>query len=172
MYRDLRTRFVLWLARTINPPVLSDRPIKICRKTLRQLPDGTLGREVVRFLDENQFEPIESGDFIQRTHDVWHVLTGLSASEHDEFMLQAFTRAQVFRPTSAIVVLYGLLKGSLTFRELRYSIHRGRLAQRMLEWDVEADWATPLPEVRRKLGLPQVSLSKQNRRSDRLTALR
>lgn len=166
MYRDLRTRFILWLARTVNPPVLSDRPIHICPETLRSLPEGTLGREVIRFLDENQFEPIASGDYIQRTHDVWHVLTGLSASEHDEFMLQAFTRAQVFRPTSAIVVLYGLLTGSLSWREVRYSLYWGRLAQRLLDWDIEADWATPLPEVRRKLGLPQVSLSRR-KRSDR-----
>lgn len=164
MYRDLQTRFILWLARTLNPPVLRDRPIQICPELLRNLPDGTLGREVVRFWDENQFEPIESGDYIQRTHDIWHVVTGLSASKHDEFMLQAFTRAQVFRPTSAIVVLYGVVHRSLSWRELRYSLHWGRVARRLLDWDIEADWATPLPEVRRKLGLPQVSLSKQTRK--------
>jgi ubiquinone biosynthesis protein COQ4 len=159
MYRDLKTRFILWLARTVNPPVLRDRPLQISPEALRQLPEGTLGREVVRFWEENQFEPIDSGDFIQRTHDVWHVVTGLSASEHDEIMLQAFTRAQVFRPTSAVIVLYGLFKGTLTWRELRHSLRHGRLAERLIHWDVESDWATPLSEVRRKLGLPEHPLA-------------
>jgi ubiquinone biosynthesis protein Coq4 len=52
---------------------------------------------VARWLDEHGVEPIASGDSIQGDHDVWPIMTGLSASTEDEFVLQAFTRAQVFR---------------------------------------------------------------------------
>ncbi len=151
--QDDRTNAVLKLAQTINPQVAPHREITIDLVALRQLPEGTLGRELARFYDDNGFTPFDSGDWIQRTHDVWHVITGLSPSEHDEFVLQAFTRAQVFRPSSAIIVLVGLFRRQFTLREVVDAIRYGRLADRLIEWDIESDWATPLEEVRQKLGV-------------------
>ena len=160
--RDLRTKAVLWLARTINPQVQPDRLVIINLESSRQLPDGTLGREVARFIDENHFVPITDGDLIQRTHDIWHVLTGLSPSVEDELMLQAFTRAQVFRPSSTVFVMYGLVTRQIEIREAIASLKRGRQAKRLTQWNLEADWEKPLEEVRQKLGispLEQVSLN-------------
>lgn len=151
--RDLRTKAVLWLARTINPQVQPDRLVIINLESSRQLPDGTLGREVARFIDENHFVPITDGDLIQRTHDIWHVLTGLSPSVEDELMLQAFTRAQVFRPSSTVFVLYGLVTRQIEIREAIASLKRGRQAKRLTQWNLEADWEKPLEEVRQKLGI-------------------
>ncbi|NET33278.1 MAG: hypothetical protein F6K19_14860 [Cyanothece sp. SIO1E1] len=151
--QKLRIKIVLWLARIINPSVRPNREFKLDLEKLRQLPDETLGREVARFLDEHEFTPLDSGDLIQRTHDVWHVLTGLDADEGDEFRLQAFTRAQVFRPFSAILVLYGLLTGKLHPKDVMLSLKRGQVSHRLIDWDIESDWATPLAEVRRKLGI-------------------
>jgi ubiquinone biosynthesis protein COQ4 len=161
--RDLQTAIVLWLARTINPPVQPSQTFKIDLEALRQLPEGTLGREVAHFLDQNGFTPFESGDLIQRTHDIWHVLTGLSVSEHDEFLLQAFTRAQIFRPSSAILVLCGVLSGQLKPGDVIDGLNRGRLAQRLIDWirwDIESDWGTPLNEVRQKLGIVPFGVEK------------
>lgn len=151
--RDLRTKAVLWFARTINPQVQPNRPVTINLESSRQLPDGTLGREVARFIDENHFMPITDGDLIQRTHDIWHVLTGLSPSVEDELMLQAFTRAQVFRPSSTLFVLYGIITGQIEVREAIASLKRGRQAKRLIQWNLEADWQKPLEEVRLKLGI-------------------
>lgn len=151
--RDLRTKAVLWLARTINPQVQPDRPITLNIESSRLLPNGTLGREVARFIDENHFTPITDGDLIQRTHDIWHVLTGLSPSIEDEFMLQAFTRAQVFRPSSALLVLYGVMTKQVAVSSAIASLKRGRQAQRLTQWNLEADWEKPLEEVRQKLGI-------------------
>jgi ubiquinone biosynthesis protein COQ4 len=153
--RDLLTNIALWIAQTINPPVQPERAIELDLSMLRQLPEGTLGREVARFLDENNFTPFNSGDLIQRTHDIWHVVADFSASEHDELKLQAFTRAQVFRPSSAVFVIYGLVVGKLHVSDVIRQIKRGRMAQRLVQWDVEADWSTPLDEVRRKLKIVQ-----------------
>ena len=57
---------------------------------LRKLPDGTLGREYTRFLDENGITPDAFEELprvgdpraawlmlrLRQTHDLWHVLTG------------------------------------------------------------------------------------------------
>lgn len=146
-------KFILKLAQTINPQIKPDQPLEINLNQLRQLPQGTLGREVALFLDEHGFEPLNSGDWIQRSHDVWHVLTGLSPSAEDELILQAFTRAQLFRPSCAILVLLGLLTRRCSLGDILKAIHYSRLSDRLLEWNVEADWTTPLGEVRNKLGI-------------------
>jgi ubiquinone biosynthesis protein COQ4 len=151
--RDLRTKLVLWLARNLNPQVQPDYPLQIDLEKFRQLPDGTLGREVARFIDENQFTPITEGDLVQRTHDVWHVLTGFSPSTEDEFKLQAFTRAQVFRPTSALLVLYGIVTRRVNPRDAIASLQSGRQAEDLIDWDISADWDKPLSEVRQRLGI-------------------
>ncbi|MEG4516357.1 MULTISPECIES: Coq4 family protein [unclassified Microcoleus] len=145
---------ILKMAQTINPQIESDRHFEIDLAKLRQLPAGTLGCEVARFLDEQGFEPIASGDWIQRNHDVWHVLTGFSASTEDELVLQAFTRAQVFPPSYAILVLVGLISGSsCAIGHIIKGLKHGKLATGLINWDVASDWETPLSEVREKLGI-------------------
>lgn len=150
---------VFRIAQIVNPQIAVDRPIQIDLARLRQLPEGTLGNEVAKFIDRHGFEPIESGDWIQRTHDIWHVVTGLSPSVQDELTLQAFTRAQVFRPSSAIFVLIGLLTGRCSVRDICQGLKLGMVARSFLDWDIESDWATPLSDVRHKLGLHPNSLS-------------
>ena len=145
--------FILKMAQTINPQIYPGRELGINLEELRQLPEGTLGRELAHFLDKNGFEPLNSGDWIQRTHDVWHVVTGLSPSKDDEFILQAFTRSQVFRPSSALLVLAGLLTHKCNLQEIIQVIKNGKMATKLIDWDIESDWATPLSEVRQKLGV-------------------
>jgi ubiquinone biosynthesis protein Coq4 len=149
-------KIILKIAQTINPQINPDREFSITPEELeklRHLPNGTLGREVANFLDNNGFDPLNSGDWIQRTHDVWHVLAGFNSSPHDEFLLQIFTRAQVFRPTSAIVVLVGLLTRMCNFQEIRQVLKMGKQAQPLADWDIKSDWQTPLAEVRQKLNI-------------------
>lgn len=154
--QDSRLSFVLKLAQTINPQIHTDRPFHLNLDKLRQLPVGSLGYEVADFIDRHGFDPLESGDWIQRTHDVWHVLTGLSPSDRDELTLQAFTRAQVFRPSCAILVLAGLLSGRCQLQDVLRGLQHGKMAERLLEWDIESDWETPLDEVRQKFGLQRI----------------
>jgi ubiquinone biosynthesis protein COQ4 len=150
---DLRLSILLKVAQTINPQIKPDQSFYIDLENLRQLPVGTLGYEVADFIDRNNFDLLDSGDWIQRTHDVWHVLTGLSPSLEDELKLQAFTRAQVFRPSSAIFVLAGLLTRNCQLEDIALGLRQGKMASQLLDWDIEADWETPLSEVRQKLGI-------------------
>lgn len=150
---DSHFAIILKIARTINPQLQTERSIDLNLDRLRQLPSGTLGYEVAHFFDRHHLDPLESGDWIQRTHDIWHVLTGLSPSPTDELKLQAFTRAQVFRPSCAIFVLAGLLTRQCQLDDIRQGLERGKVASRLLDWDIESDWETPLVEVRQKLGI-------------------
>ncbi len=119
---------ILKMAQTIHPQIESDRHFEIDLEKLRQLPAGTLGREVARCLDEHGFEPIASGDWIQGNHHVWPILTGLSASTEDEFVLQAFTRAQVFSSSCAILVLVRPIGGKCAIEQIIKSLKQGKLA--------------------------------------------
>lgn len=149
-------KIILKLAQTVNPQIHPYREFTITSEELeelRQLPNGTLGREVANFLDHNGFNPLNSGDLVQRTHDIWHVLTGLTSSPRDEFLLQIFTRGQVLRPTSAIVVLVGWLSGMCNFQEIKQVLKMSQQAQSLIDWDIQSDWHTPLVEVRKRLNI-------------------
>ena len=55
-------------------------------------------------------------------------MTGLSASTEDEFVLQAFTRAQVFRSSCAILVLVRAMGGKGAIGQIIKSLKQGKLA--------------------------------------------
>ncbi len=61
---------ILKMAQQINFQIESCLKFVIDLEILRQLPAETSGCGVVRFLDEQGFEPIASADWIQRNHDV------------------------------------------------------------------------------------------------------
>ncbi|MEG4890647.1 hypothetical protein QUA82_23015 [Microcoleus sp. F8-D3] len=69
-------------------------------------------------------------------------------------MLQAFTRAPVFRPSCAILVLVGPIGGSsCAIGQIIKGLKHGKLASRLINWDIASDWETPLFQVREKLGI-------------------
>ena len=53
-------------------------------------------------------------------------MTGLSASTEDEFVLQALTRAQVFRSSCAILVLVRPIGGKCTIEQIIKSLKQGK----------------------------------------------
>lgn len=137
---------------------------------LRSLPDGTLGREYARFLDDNGLDP----DLFQpppglpplpsyvaqrarQSHDLWHVLTGFGTDVPGEIGLQAFTHAQMRLPLSAVLVALGVIRWGWRYPRMLPLIRRGRRLGRRavyfpnVRW--EDRWAQPLGQVRRELGL-------------------
>lgn len=139
-----------------------------------QLPEGTLGHAYAKFmkahgLTPNVFDgaPEDVRDeraayVIQRmrqTHDLWHVVTHCETDPAGEIALQAFTFAQVKAPSSAILAAVGTLRSLRHTREVlrdaRALYRRGLTAQPLVLFPWEDHWATPLPEVRRMLGLPE-----------------
>lgn len=184
---------VLLLAQTVNLPavvravsrldedaeghaLLEERP-RIDRHhvdfdALARLPDGTLGREYVRFLDDNGItpEPFEAapdvGDAriayvmqrMRQTHDLWHVLTGYAPDVRGEVLLQAFTYSQTKAPSALIIALFGTLRWAFTWRgqraALREAFARGSRTGFLPTFRWEEHWATPVSELRALLTCP------------------
>ncbi len=140
--------------------------------TLRRLPDGTLGREYARFLDDNgitpdAFEALPSvGDEriawimlrMRQTHDLWHVLTGYAPDVPGELRLQAFSYAQTGAPGSLFLTVFGTLRWTLTQKgqlaAVRHAYRRGKATKWLPTFRWEEHWATPLDELRAMLACP------------------
>ncbi len=139
---------------------------------LRSLPDGTLGREYTRFLDDNgitpdAFEELPSvGDEraawvmlrMRQTHDLWHVLTGYAPDVRGELLLQAFTYAQLRAPSALLLVVFGAIRWMKLdgnhLSELRHAYRRGKAASFLPTFRWEEHWTTPVSELRTILACP------------------
>jgi ubiquinone biosynthesis protein COQ4 len=141
---------------------------------LRALPAHTLGGAYVRMLDLQGLDPDifqpppglapELAYVAQRarqTHDLWHLLTGLSTEVPGEVALQAFTFAQLGHRFSLFIVVFGLLIFGLRYpRMFGSSLRLYRLGQNapfLLAMKWEALWEQPLAEVRTRCGLGQAA---------------
>lgn len=137
---------------------------------LRGLPAHTLGGAYARMLEREQLDPdlfqpppLLSPELayvaqrVRQSHDLWHVLTGLSTSIPDEVALQAFTRAQLHNNTSRLIVVFGTLFYGLRYPQMR---RHARVWQRagsrctfLLTVRWEELWEVPLDQLREQLGL-------------------
>ena len=154
--------------------LLSERPRLDSKhvdfEALAALPDGTLGREFVRFLRAHEitpdsfrapvdyFEDVSAyvTQRLRQTHDLWHLVTGYPPDTCGELVLSAFIFAQVGAPSSFLVALlgpirYGRGRPGLT-REVRAAFRRGRSAGRLTSFFWEDHWAEPLASVRVRVG--------------------
>ena len=144
---------------------------------LRRLPEGTLGREYTRFLDDNGITPdvFESppdvGDpraayvmlRLRQTHDLWHVLTGYAPDVRGEILLQAFTYAQLRAPSALIIAAFGTLRFAFKWqgqgKALREAFARGERAGALATFRWENHWSTPVTELRALLECPPSRLA-------------
>lgn len=144
---------------------------------LRALPDGTLGREYMRFLDDNGITPDafeelpDVGDSragyvmlrLRQTHDLWHVLTGYTPDVRGELLLQAFTYAQTRAPSALLIAMFGTVRWAFKWPEqtkaLREAFERGKRTDFLPTFRWEEHWATPLTELRALLECPAAAAS-------------
>ncbi|MBX3191995.1 MAG: hypothetical protein KF819_33705 [Labilithrix sp.] len=139
---------------------------------LERLPDGTLGREYVRFLNDNGITPDvfeelpDVGDAraayvilrMRQTHDLWHVLTGYTPDVRGEILLQAFTFAQIGVPSAFLIAAFGSLRWTWGWRgqvaALRTAYARGRRASFLATFRWEDHWHVPVDDLRATLDCP------------------
>jgi ubiquinone biosynthesis protein COQ4 len=143
---------------------------------LRALPDGTLGREYVRLLDDNGYDAFEITDAVPRdmlarnvfglriavTHDMMHVLTGFDTSWAGELGVLAFSVAQDYARAQRYVALpLALLLYPLRapwqipalLRCLRQGWRMGKQARFVLGHRLEDWFARPVGEARQMLDI-------------------
>jgi ubiquinone biosynthesis protein COQ4 len=159
--------------------LLAQRPSMVrvlCdRDALRALPAGTLGREYVRFMEEENItaEGLLAADnstghsddeleFVWRwmrdTHDLWHVVTGYRGDLLGEGALQAFNYVQTLNPGIGFITAAVFVKGGSAFAGMRRMMLEAVVRGLRSTWLPAVDWRSLLPlpveEVRRRLGVP------------------
>lgn len=148
-------------------------PLLLDRQFLRTLPEGSLGRAYLAFVESEGItadglidasrvrEPevdLDPGlDYLRErmrdTHDLWHAVTGYKGDLIGEAALLAFTFVQTRNPAIALIVGAAFLRG----REIgvRSQILRGLVRGVRARWLIAFDWehalARPLEDVRREL---------------------
>ncbi len=150
-------------------PTLDDR------EALRRLPEGTLGRAYLAFVESEGIsargikDASERGlsgrarpsdfDYLHQrmrdTHDLWHAATGYGGDVVGESALLAFYVAQHWNAGVALIVATAWMKGVAKGigPTLTEGYQRGRAAAWLPAQDWESMLALPVSEVRRRLGL-------------------
>ncbi len=155
--------------------VLSDR------ERLRALPEGSLGRVYLDFMereglsaeglaDASDADPQPGDDpdekvfreWARDSHDLWHVLTGYGRDPLGELCLLGVLYSQIRSPGTAFIALLGLLRipfeypGAPSIRAVLQGFATGRNAEWMIAQDWEALLAKPFEVVQQdlKIGRP------------------
>ncbi len=144
------------------------------RKALEALPEDSLGRAYLRFLDSegitveglhqasiegrgDQGDVPPEVDFVRNrlrdTHDLWHTVTGYQGDIVGEAALLAFSFAQVFNLGIGFIASVAFLRDpqSALRREVVRGLTRGFRARWLLAVHWENLLALPLTEVRAQL---------------------
>lgn len=143
-------------------PTLQGRELDL--GALGRLPDGTLGREFVRYFEANGIEPFISAfpvesdvDYLSKryreTHDLCHVITGYGTDERGEMELQAFMLGNLGLRQAILILAISVPRqikqqggkgmGAYLGR-LRAAYHRGRRSRELLSVAYEQLWAQPV----------------------------
>ena len=142
-------------------------------EALRQLPDGTVGREYARLMEThdldasvlNRDQPdTEEGrvrTHLGLSHDLWHVLTGFGVDVEGELALQAFTATQAPFPLALATISAGLLHvlitrptdGPQVLDAVSQGWRLGREATGIIGLDWHAWLDRPLDDLRQEVGL-------------------
>ena len=159
---------------------LSRRPLDL--DACRAMPEGTLGRGVAHFLDDNglyedyyarAYAPVV--DKLERnwvmlrfarTHDFHHVVTGLPPDIPGEMALQIINTLNFREPYGLATValapwslfVYRSSGVRQTLSTIVRALWRSRGAQNMFVFPWEEHLETPVVELRRMLGLPAAGL--------------
>ena len=132
-FRALRERFVTHLIGDYVPVLnLVRRPKPWpTLETLRDYPDGTLGREVAAYLDARAL-PFKVR---YENHDAIHCITGYETNIRGEMELQAFMWANASSsPAGRVLFVIGGLLLPEQWQAMRDAYRRGLHAAPMEEW--------------------------------------
>ncbi|CAG8575129.1 2592_t:CDS:2 [Paraglomus brasilianum] len=152
-------------------PVINSSTVDIM--ALRRLPDGSFGREYVRFLDDQKVSPDtrvkvhfiddeELAYVMQRfreCHDFFHTLTNLSTTVEAELALKWFEMIQTGLPVTTISSFFGHF--SLTYKERKrlfekyvpWALQCGFQSKLLLNVYFEECWDMKLDQLRKDLGI-------------------
>jgi ubiquinone biosynthesis protein Coq4 len=148
--------------------------VRIVPDELRALPEGTLGRAYIDFMDGNGLDAADlptrpattPQDYVRahlfETHDIWHVVTGFETHLAGELGLQAFYLAQLPALLAPLLLaigmantmIYGFEDKDARMDAIAHGWRLGKQAKGLFGQRWNDLWTTPLAEVRALLGIP------------------
>ncbi|KAM7144548.1 ubiquinone biosynthesis protein COQ4 homolog, mitochondrial isoform 3-T3 [Macrochelys suwanniensis] len=140
---------------------------------LRGLPDGTFGREYVRFLDSNRVSPDtrmpvkfvddeELAYVIQRyreVHDLMHTLLGMPTNMLGEIVVKWFEAVQTGLPMCILGAVFGPVRLNarklqiLTTELIPWAVRSGLNASCVLNFYYENRWEQTVESLREEIGI-------------------
>ena len=140
---------------------------------LMTCPVNSLGYAFAQYISSSGFDPgfyrkIDVVDDetcllfrLRQTHDIWHVVTGMSVDVPGELGLKAFELAQTRRPLAGVLIAGGFLSILLNQPEMLDRLldriasgyRMGAKAKPLLAQKWEEHWEKPLAEWRLELGI-------------------
>lgn len=146
-------------------------------EALGKYPVGSLGYAFASYIQEHGFDAdyyrkVKVQDDIsyiflriRQTHDIWHIVTGISTDEIGELSLKAFELAQTRRPMAAVIVTGGILRTLFKepqeldnlLNQIAIGYRMGAKAKPFLAQKWEENWHKPLSEWRLELGIEPTS---------------
>lgn len=151
---ELRRIILMRLIHNVGLPLLLNfrppKPWHYSHRQLRELPEGTWGRELAKLLDKNNYRLLRNYEH----HDAKHVLLGYDMDEVSEVRLQFFffgNRRYTFPVLSTVTVGMILMPEywNLFFKEFK----KGRSLQEINKHDIPNMMHLQLSEVRNKMGI-------------------
>lgn len=138
------TNFSYWLLR--------NRKWKYDESDYRNLPDGTVGKELIKYMDKTgiKFKP----NLVK--HDIKHIITGYQMKTKDEIRIHAFLVGN--KCTNWFSVLYLLLNVMILpelINELLNDYKRGKKATCLRKVNIEELFSKHLSTVQTRLNLVQ-----------------
>jgi hypothetical protein len=122
---------------------------------ISQLPDGTIGKEVWRFLQTNKLRLVP----YYETHDLKHVILGYSTDPEDEMRMQAFMFGNAgFSPFITTVYCVFVIWTPEVWREFNKHYTYGKRVKNISQYKIEDIAAMNLAEFRRDIGVFSDSL--------------
>ncbi|XP_049460767.1 ubiquinone biosynthesis protein COQ4 homolog, mitochondrial isoform X1 [Epinephelus fuscoguttatus] len=156
-------------------------------KEMASLPDGSFGREYLRFLEDNRVTPDTRADVkfvddeelayvMQRyreVHDLLHTLLGMPTNMLGEVAVKWFEAAQTGLPMCALGAVLGPLRLNASRLQLLFTslgpwaLQNGRRARCVLNIFYERRWAQSIEDLRQELNIepPPVIVSAANKRN-------
>ncbi|XP_063792315.1 ubiquinone biosynthesis protein COQ4 homolog, mitochondrial isoform X2 [Pseudophryne corroboree] len=164
--------------------ILQERPRIVMSnldiERLRELPDGTFGREYVRFLDDNHVTPDtrmpvkfvddeELAYVAQRyreVHDLMHTLLGMPTNMLGEVVVKWFEAVQTGLPMCILGAVFGPLRLSAKRKKklielVPWAVQNGRSARCVLNFYYERRWEQTVEALREEIGIlpsPQIKV--------------
>jgi ubiquinone biosynthesis protein Coq4 len=135
----LRSKLLVFLthhmALTLLKIIRKPQKFEFTKEALYQLPEGTLGRELVTMLDKKQLKLLP----YYAKHDMKHILLRYDTTDEGEVCLQCFMlgNRHISFPVLATVI-YGMVTMPEYWSNFTKAYHRGERSQPIEGWK----WAT------------------------------